>query len=179
MARLTPYEGLSHDRLTELIKNSQPKPLPVGVSFEFRNVVALPSQTFGDTRVSVTPILQGIPKVEQQVLYYRLSLDVLHELPEGSILPIENVVWPTTLHALLPYLNECMGLDLLPSEVENYAINEQPVRITVNILPGCLAWVPGPYYFNVDDTLPDGVRITQDRAIRTLEDGETIRVISQ
>lgn len=177
MARLMPYAGTSHDRLTELIKTSQPKPLPQGVRFVFRNVVEIPSQAEGDTRVSVTPYLQDIPKVEQQVLYYRLPIDVLHELPEGSVLPIENIVWPTTLHEILPILNEALGLDLLPTEVENYAINEKPVRITLRILPGNLAWIPGPYYFNVDDSLPEGVRITQEREIRVTHDG-AIRIIS-
>lgn len=177
MARLMPYAGTSHDRLTELIKNSQPSALPPDVRFVFRNVVALPSQEVGDTRVSVTPYLHDVPKMEQQVLYYRLPIDVLYDLPEGSILPIGGVVWPTTLHELLPQINIALGLDLLPNEVENYAINEKPLRITLNILPGCLAWMPGPYYFNVDDSLPDGVRITQDRAIRVTNEG-AIRILT-
>lgn len=177
MARIMPYAGTSHSRLSELIKKSQPTQLPAGVTFEFRNVVAPPSTTPGDTKATVTPFLKGVPKPAQDVSYYRLPLDVLYELPEGELLPLEYIVWPTTLHEQLPYINERLGLDLLPEEVENYSITQQPVRITLNILPGNLAWIPGPYYFNVDNVLPMGVRITQARAIRSTSDG-AIRVIS-
>lgn len=177
MARLTPYAGTSHVRLADLINTSQVIPLPPSVEFEFDNVRAVTSERYGETLVRVKPTLYGKPAPIQDLRYLRLSLDVIWELPEGSILPIEDVVYPTTLHELLPLINDKLGLDLIKQEVLDYAITERPNILTLNIVDQCLAWMPGPYNIPVINNLPNGIRITQERAIRTV-DTNAIRIIT-
>ncbi len=177
MARLTPYIGKSHDRLSDLIKNSQAKPLPSAVLFEFKDATAVVSDQIGETKITVTPELYGKKAPAQELKYLRLSLDVLWELPAGSTLPIENIVWPTSLHELLPVVNECLGLTLETSEVADYPITEKPANLALTFDENNLAWIPGTYFVPVDFTLPEGVRIVETQGMRIVETG-AIRIIT-
>lgn len=178
MARLTPYDGTSHSRLSDLIKKSQEKPLPAEVEFEFSDVRSVTSERHGETLVAVKPSLYGKPAPKQDLRYLRLPLDVIWELPEGSVLPIEDIVYPSTLFDVLPIINQQLGLELTEAELTNYDITERPIMLTLNIKDNCLAWIPGAYNIPVVNNMPDGVRITQDRAIR-ITNSNAVRIITR
>ena len=62
-------------------------------------------------------------------------------------MPFNPITFPTTMHAILPQLNEALGLNLVASEVSNVALPDIPVNgITITITTS-LAWLPGEYFF--------------------------------
>lgn len=175
--RIAPYKGTSHDRLCALIKEAQILPMPPTVTFTFTEPVDEPS--YGDGGTSVGMEFHIPPSYTSQqvaISYYRLSLEVLKNLPYGELLAFDGIEYPTSSHKIIDRINHALGLDLLVDEIEDLDLLERPSRMPIHITERCLAWVPGLYYFDMLP-IPYEARITMDDVVRITQTGR-IRIIS-
>ena len=179
MPRIKPYGGTSKERLSHLIRKAQRPALSSTVSFDFDNPVKdIASPVNGATKV-VTKAKAG-NRIDRSVNigYKRLSAEVLLDLPPGELLPFDPMQFPTTLHAILPQINQALGLDLVTDEVVNIPLLTIPENgITITITENSLAWKPGDYLFtyapHADKPASRGVNgaipTDERRRIRVLE----------
>lgn len=149
MTRLTPYSGLSAQRLTAMINQDNRSSLRLGIDF----TLGLPQEFEGEgrnTQVVMTPVPGTRYKGPETVYYKRLALDALNRLPEGSVLPVEIPQGPFWIHDILPQINEGLGLNLTAEEVVNQYHEEEfpsyPLRIDSS---KSLAWVDFEFTFVV------------------------------
>ena len=179
MPRIKPYGGTSKERLSHLIRKAQRPALSSTVSFDFDNPVEdTASHVIGATKV-VTKAKTG-HRIDKAVNvgYKRLSAEVLLDLPPGELLPFDPMQFPTTMHAILPQINQALGLDLVTDEVVNTPLLSIPENgLTITITENSLAWRPGDYLFtyapNADKQAGRGVNgaipTDERRRIRVLE----------
>jgi hypothetical protein len=81
--------------------------------------------------------------------FKRLSIEALSRLPVGEIIPFDPILFPTSVHAILPQINKALGLDLVTSELEDTVLAEVPVNgLTLTLTASSLAWLPGEYFFS-------------------------------
>lgn len=146
MPRIKPYQGTSHDRLSQLIRNAQQPPLPLEVSFIHGDPRRGPYPGVGSTTLdtrAVTAIHTDIPVA---VNYDRLSVEALQRLPAGELLPFDMISFPTWMHDILPKINEAIGLNLSTDEVLDVELLEIPDNgFTITITEASVAWLPGEY----------------------------------
>lgn len=148
MPRIKPYSGTSSDRLSALIRKAQIPPLPTSVSFSFGTPSVGTKPVPNPTVVSAVASVNGRQEDPVPVDYNRLSGEALHRLPPGELVPYNPITFPTTIHAILPQINEALGINLIAAEVVNTDLPSIPVNgITITIKPTSLAWVPGDYLF--------------------------------
>lgn len=148
MSRIKPYQGTSHARLSQLIRSAQNPPLPGGVSFNFGTPETGARPVPGSTKISVAAQVRARIDPQTTVYYKRLGLDVLNKLPVGEIVPFDPIVFPTTMHAILPQINAGLGLDLSTEEVDDVLMPSIPVNgLTIKINANSLAWIAGDYFF--------------------------------
>lgn len=156
MPRIKPYSGASASRLSTLIRKAQNPPLPEAVTFTFGAPAVGTVPVAGATVVDVTASVNGRQEDPVAVDYKRLSGDALHRLPPGELVPFNPITFPTTMHAILPQINEGLGLNLTTDEVLNVDLPNIPVNgITLTIRPASLAWLPGEYFYRY---APNSVR---------------------
>lgn len=149
MARTKPY-GVknSKQRLSDLIRANQTPPLTPLVVFDFTDLGPGNLPVDGATSIKARAYTTDRDDLPRTIQYKRLSVDVLHELPVGELVPFANFETPTTFHAILDKFNEATGLLLEPHEVVNTDIDEIPEEgITITITDTSLAWLPGEYFF--------------------------------
>lgn len=180
MSRIQPYKGISSQRLDALIRASQIKSLTQSVTLKFGAVQK--SLAAKNTKVMVTASDLGGSYPAVEVKYVRLNLDVLHILPFGELLPFDNIVFPTTTHAILNTINKAIGLNLAPNEVLDKPITMLPTNsVSLTMLAGSYAWLPGEHEFIYAPDAPERAARAQDlriprderRRIRVLEDSGT------
>src|SRR5690606_23632964 len=82
-------------------------------------------------------------KTDVDVVYSRLSIDVLAHLPPEMIGEIVVDSLPLSIRQSLDEINQALGLDLVPEEVEDLIFYDKrdayPVRIKED---ASLAWLP-------------------------------------
>lgn len=149
MSRIKPYQGTSKERLSQLVRDAQRPPLASTVSFDFNQPIAdTDSEVIGATIVETTAKTSKRTDPPVNVNYKRLSAEVLLDLPPGELLPFDPLLFPTTVHAILPVINQALGLNLLPEEVVNTSLLTIPENgITITITENSLAWRAGSYLF--------------------------------
>lgn len=158
MPTLTPYIGTSVDRLTKMINQDNGKQLQVGVDFTYGTPVTVTSGKDGrNTKVTLTPIPGTKYEKDgpKDVFYWRLGIDALGRLPAGSLDEVQVPNVPFKIHAILPLINQALGLNLLPEEVENTEYTVQADSYTLTIVEGSLAWKPSSYTFAAHNTGED------------------------
>lgn len=148
MSRIKPYQGTSANRLSQLIRNAQMPVLPGNVAFTFGAPKPGTKPVPGATEVVVAATTGKRQDAPVTVNYKRLSVAVLNRLPPGELVPFDPMIFPTTMHAVLPQINAGLGLDLTPEEVEDAELPSIPINgITITINESSLAWLPGDYFF--------------------------------
>lgn len=180
MPRIKPYQGTSKERLSQLIRDAQQPTLPQTVSFDFEQPVAdTDPNVIGSTSVMATAKTGNRVDPAVNVNYKRLSAEVLWDLPPGELIPFDPMIFPTTTHAILPAINQALGLNLLPEEVVNTPLYSIPENgITITITENSLAWRAGSYLFtyapNADTQAGRGesgaIPTDERRRIRVLEE---------
>lgn len=178
MSRIKPYQGTSQERLSQLIRDAQQPALASTVSFTFDEPVAVVDSPIGATNIMTTAKAGSRIDPPVNIRYKRLSAEVLWDLPPGELLPFDPVIFPTTVHSILPIINQALGINLIPEEVVNTTIMTIPENgITITITEKSLAWKAGDYLFtyapNADKQAGRGVSgaipTDERRRIRILE----------
>lgn len=178
MPRIKPYKGASQARLSQLIRSAQQPVLPSGVNFTFGSPSAGPEAVEGSTTVSAAAYATGRNDPPVDINYTRLSLDALSRLPAGEIVPFDPILFPTSVHAILPQINAALGLDLVASELVNAPLPEIPANgLTLTVTTDSLAWLPGDYFFpyapnagqQVARSTGNGIPTDELRRLRVLE----------
>lgn len=178
MSRIKPYKGTSQERLSELIRVSQPSRLPSYVNFNFGPPRPGPEPDEKSTTVLAEAYTSNRHDAPVAVNYRRLSVDALTRLPPGELVPFDPITFPTTVHAILPQINAALGLDLVTSEVRDEPLDVMPLNgITVKINDTSLAWLAGEYFFPYAPKAPlqtargqnGGIPTDEKRRLRVLE----------
>jgi hypothetical protein len=155
MPSLTPYIGLSNERLTAMLNKDNNKTLREGIDFTYGDVVAIIGRGGRNAMVRLTPVPgSGYPSA-QDVQYWRLGIDALARLPAGSIDHVPVPKLPFRIHGILPVINTALGLNLRPAEVEDSLYSEEASSYTLKIVEGSLAWLPSTYSFPAINTGTD------------------------
>lgn len=150
MPTLTPYQGLSVDRLAALINSDNNTSYKLGKDFTLGAPSAVTTDTGRNAQVTLTPTSgSGIAR-PQRLTYTRLGIDAIGRLPTNSVdaVPVDKL--PTTTTGLLDAINTALGLDLLPAEVEDLTYSTLLDTFALTIADGSYAWTPGStYHFSV------------------------------
>lgn len=155
MPRIQPYKGTSQARLSQLIRVAQQPVLPADVNFTFGAPQAGSEPVDGSTTVSAEAYQANRHDPPVDIHYTRLSVDALKRLPAGEIIPFDPILFPTTVHAILPQINKALGLDLVGSEVEDTPLPDIPANgLTIMVTSASLAWLPGEYFFPFAPSAP-------------------------
>jgi hypothetical protein len=118
------------------------------VSFEFGTPEAGARPVVGSTKIALQAKVRARIDPQTTVYYKRLGLDVLNKLPDGELVPFDPIIFPTTMHAILPQINAGLGLDLSAEEVDDALMPVIPVNgVTIKINSNSLAWIAGEYFF--------------------------------
>jgi hypothetical protein len=147
MSTLKPYSGRSALRLTSLVNRANKKNLLYGVDFTFgtpRTQLGL-EQT--NTEVDVVPLRELDKYRTASVAYTRLPISVLELLPLGTLLPVNIYSVPFRIHEVLPRINEALGVNLAPEEVEDALCENVEESYALTIKEGSLAWLPSSIQF--------------------------------
>lgn len=147
MATLTPYSGLSTSRLTAMINQDNRSALRYGVDFTFGQLEPFAGNGGRNTRVKLVSLKPQRYR-DEWVYYRRLPLTALDRLPEGTVKPVTIASLPFSIHQILPQLNTALGLDLVPSEVEDAIFStpqsDYPLRI---VDANSVAWHNSDFHF--------------------------------
>lgn len=151
MATPKPYGGLSNDRLTALINAYNPGLNRVeNVDFTYGQPQEYTDTPGRNTKVTLVPV-EGTDYVgPEDIHYWRLPLSVLSLLPAGFVKPVVIDAFPFSIHASLAAINEALGLNLSPSEVEDTVYSEEQSTYTLTAIgANSLAWIDSTYEFQV------------------------------
>lgn len=148
MPIIKPYEGLSRDRLTNLINSDNNTSLVEGVDFTYSTLTIQSGPNGRNTAVNVIPV-DDTTFQPSTVRFYRLNISVLSLLPEGEINLVDVPDLPFTTHDILANINLSLGLNLVEEEVENITYDEVRSEYPLTIVQGSFAWLPSTYYFKV------------------------------
>lgn len=162
------YAGGSQDRLLSLINVQNGTNLVVGTDFSFGPLSVVNAEG-RNTRLKVFPLDTTAFPEDEYILYTRLSLEVLNEIPQDEFTRVSIPSLPFSIHDILPQINAALRLDLTLFEVVNDTFTELRTHYPLTIRGNnSLAWVESVYYFEVNA----GMRLTADRNHhRVLADG--------
>lgn len=169
MARLKPYSGRSHDRLTALINSNNQLALQENINFTFGVPTVINGINGRNTAVTFNPV--DFQLYDIQTLHYkRLSLAILGTLPVEEILPVTITQVPFTILSILTDINESLGLDLEPSEIQDelFTTVSTQYRIRIKDSASSLGWTASEFYFTADH---QQARLMEDGTPRLMEDG--------
>lgn len=143
-----PYQGLSNNRLTELINKDNNTTLVEGVDFNYGTLSVKASSGGRNTSIELNPAdtNQFTPVT---VNYTRLQIGVLDLLPKEMKDYVNLPSLPVSTHDILEEINRALGLNLTTSEVQNIEYTDNAAKLPLTILAGSLAWLPSTYYFKV------------------------------
>lgn len=139
-----PYRGTSNQRLVDIINATNGKNLQEGVDFRFGVPKSVSEDEGFNTRIRLHRLNANYGS-DVDIEYTRQPISVLNELPERWIIT-PNVRAPFYIHDVLTEINQAIGLDLLPHEVENTYYPEELDAYRLTITESSLAWQPGSYY---------------------------------
>lgn len=147
MDHLTPYGGLSTNRLTAMINQDNRSALRYGVDFTFGQPELFAGTGGRNTRVKLVS-LKPNRYWDEWIYYRRLPLTALDRLPEGMVKPVPISSLPFSIHQLLPQINAALGLDLVQEEVEDATFfapqSDYPLRI---VDANSVAWYNSDFHF--------------------------------
>ena len=150
MATQRPYAGSSAERLTALINKDNNSEIREGVDFYFGVPQAYNDTEGRNTQIVLTPI-PGRPfnPVQKTVFYKRLELTALSRLPEGMVKTVRIEAVPFSIHEILGALNEALGVDLQPEEVEDQTFDTEESTYALSIAgeSASLAWLQSTFEF--------------------------------
>lgn len=151
MATPKPYGGLSSDRLTALINVYNPGLHRVEhVDFTYGQPQEYSDTRGRNTQVTLTPVAGTDYVGPEDIHYWRLPLTVLSLLPAGVVKPVVIDAFPFSIHASLDAINEALGLNLTPDEVEDTVYREEQSTYTLRVIgANSLAWLDSTYEFLV------------------------------
>lgn len=149
MATPKPYGGLSSDRLTALINVYNPGLHRVEhVDFTYGQPQEYSDTRGRNTQVTLTPVAGTDYVGPEDIHYWRLPLTVLSLLPAGVVKPVIIDAFPFSIHASLAAINEALGLNLTPDEVEDTVYREEQSTYTLRVIgANSLAWLDSTYEF--------------------------------
>lgn len=178
MARIKPYRGKSKERLNALIRGSTVPSIPQDITLLIDDVVRKQQEENTNTEVDVRAVMLHGTSEPITLKYRRLNIGHLKHLPTGELVPFENISFPTTVHAILPIINEALGVNLQWQEVINDRIDSIPPNgLTIRVNEASHAWLQGSHLFGfapgadgcaargVDNRIPTDER----KRIRVLE----------
>lgn len=147
MPSLTPYIGTSVARLTAMINQDNNNHIAPGVDFTFGVPAAFDGDDGRNTKVTLTPVA-GTPYAgPQDIEYWRLGIDAIGRLPEGSVDPVSVPAGAFTIHGILTTINTALGLNLTTDEVEEAAYTGGEDTYTLTVLDTSLCWFGSTYDF--------------------------------
>lgn len=147
MSNPKPYSGTSASRLTALVNRFNATALVYGLDITFNAPRVYTGVEEANTTITVIPLRNPGRYLAADVDYSRLPIDALDQLPAGFVKPVQIHTVPFSTHGILPRINEALGLDLVPSEVENVVFEESQDTYTLTIKEGSLCWLPSSIEF--------------------------------
>lgn len=169
MPTTTPYAGESSQRLVDLLNQANGTNYELDVDFTFGPIEAYSGSIARNTRIRVIPIRPGF--TEQYIYFNRLSINALSRRPEGALdnVPIDSL--PVNIHEKLDDINEALGLNLAPEEVQAAIYDDVRDEYPLTILPGAShAWIPSTFNFKIDMNVP--LRLTGNGGYRVVDNGD-------
>lgn len=156
MPTLTPYAGLSISRLVTMINTDNDRELVFGVDFNLSAPQAVENGPQGRnakvTFIPLQPLIDEGFTDEVDLFYWRLGIDAIGRLPSGSVDLVPMPELPSTTLDNLDAINAALGLNLLPSEVENLTYSVSDLHYPLTIKPNSsYAWAQSTYNFMVDN----------------------------
>lgn len=130
-----------------MVNRANKKNLVYGVDFIFGIPIADSGVDGRNTKVDVIPLRNLKTYKAADVFYQRLPLNVLNLLPEGFTKPVLIHAVPFRIHQILPRINEALGLDLMPEEVEDALCESVDELYTLTVKEGSLAWLASSVEF--------------------------------
>lgn len=94
--------------------------------------------------------------IDQWIYYARLSPSKINDPFEGSTIPsvpVPNEAFTT--YSILPKINEVLGIELTPDDVENTAYLPGSPQYQITFKMTSLGWLPGVYIMNAHLDTPD------------------------
>lgn len=151
MATLKPYGGLSNDRLTAIVNADNPgTAVQEGVDFTYGEPRTYADSLGRNTAVTLTPVAGTHYTESQDIHYWRLPISVLGLLPAGFVQPVVIESLPFSIHASLAAINEALGVDLTPDEVEDVTYSEEQATYTLTAIgANSLAWIDSTFEFQI------------------------------
>lgn len=149
MPSIKPYDGLSGDRLTDLINLDNSSSLVQGVDFTYGPVTVINGNNGRNTAIDVLPT-DTESHSESTVKYIRLPISIMGLLPVGEVDSVDVDALPVTTHDLLPRINAALGLSLTEDEVQNIEYTQVLATYPLTIVDGNIAWLPSTYNFKVN-----------------------------
>lgn len=148
MSRIKPYAGNSRDRLTALINQTNSTQIKEGVDFRYEELKGDFGPNSQNTSVKLVP-MPGTPYLRiPKVYFWRLSLEVLENLPAGEVQSVPISSAPFWIHDKLDVINQSLGLDLQPEEVHNDLVTSLSSNYTLRADGSkSFAWVDSSYTF--------------------------------
>lgn len=140
---IKPYRGASRDRLTAIINAQNRTPRVEGTDFSYGAVEEADGPMRSNTRVTLTPIPPNKFIRPVTVTYKRIPISALLLLPPTERRNIVVETAPFTTRGLIAEINLAYGLDLAATEIDNISYSEAGASLTLRILPGNYAWLPG------------------------------------
>lgn len=154
-----PYGGSSRQRLTDLINSANKSQLIEGVDFEYGDLQSFSPHPGTNTKVTLRSLRTD--KVDADVFYTRLGIDVLANLPPSLLQKVHLPEPPFSIHDVLDEINRALGLDLEPDEVVNLRYTTPQESYTLRIAPNrSLAWRDSQYLFKAEHAKDLSVEFT-------------------
>ena len=150
MSNPKPYGGTSAARLTALVNRFNASSLVYGLDITFNAPRSYVGENDANTVVTIVPLRYPGRYSAADVGYTRLPISALDQLPQGFIKPVQIHSVPFSVHGILPRINEALGLDLVPTEVENIVFEESEDFYTLTIKEGSLCWLPSSVVFSAE-----------------------------
>lgn len=179
MARIKPYRGKSKDRLNAMIRATTVPAIPRDISLQISDEIKQEKKDNTNSAVDVQAVMQHSISEPITLRYRRLNVGHLKYLPNGELLPYENIVFPTTVHQILPIINEALGINLHWSEVINDIIESIPPNgLTIRVNENSHAWLPGAHLFGFAPGADGAAARAVDKRIPT-DERRRIRVLEK
>ena len=179
MARIKPYRGKSKERLNAMIRATTVPAIPKDITLLISDTVEQEQGQNTNSKVDVRAVMSHGVSAPITLKYRRLNIGMLKRLPNGELLPYKDIAFPTTVHQILPIINEALGVDLHWSEVINDRVDSIPANgLTIRINENSHAWRAGTHLFGYAPGADGQAARGQDLRIPT-DERKRIRVLEK
>lgn len=153
--RKKPYQGDSHALLTQYINKANNSELVEGIDFTY----GIPYKNHvGSKRNSQVKLFsKNRYRFKDTVVNYnRIPISVLSKLSGSEVLPVPILAIPFSIHSILAQINDALGLNLEPNEVENTVYIEKADTYTLRVNTQSLRWLESSFDFKaaLDPNIP-------------------------